>query len=156
MSDATQQAQEGTDAFTQLDAKARAAGQSIAAALSAGQVEGRKLDDVLRGVGLRLSDMALQTAGRTLGGLFSSTLAQGLSSVLTAGAEGAAAGGAGLASVLGSTVSPGLGSDRPQGAGRALNVVMNVSTPDANSFRQSEAQVSAALARAVQRGDRGQ
>jgi hypothetical protein len=156
MSDATQQAQEGADAFTQLDAKARAAGQSIAAALSAGQVEGRKLDDVLRGVGLRLSDMALQTAGRTLGGLFSSALSQGLSSVLTAGAEGAAAGGASLFSSLGSAVSSSFGGENAQGTGRALNVVMNVSTPDADSFRQSEAQVSAALARAVQRGDRGQ
>ena len=156
MTDATQQAQEGADAFTQLDAKARAAGQSIAAALSAGQVEGRKLDDVLRGVGLRLSDMALQTAGHTLGGLFFSTLSQGLSSVLTAGAEGAAAGGANLASSLGNAVSSGAGGGHPQSAGRALNVVMNVSTPDANSFRQSEAQVSAALSRAVQRGERGQ
>jgi hypothetical protein len=156
MTDATQQAQESADAFTQLDSKARAAGQSIAAALSAGQVEGRKLDDVLRGVGLRLSDMALQTAGRTLGGLFLSTLSQGLTSVLSAGAEGAAAGGASLASALGSAASSGTSGDRPQGAARAFNVVMNVSTPDANSFRQSEAQVSAALARAVQRGDRGQ
>jgi hypothetical protein len=31
---------------------------------------------------------------------------------------------------------------------------MNVTTPDAESFRRSEAQVSAALARAVARGSR--
>jgi hypothetical protein len=34
-------------------------------------------------------------------------------------------------------------------------VTVNVSTPDAESFRRSEAQVSAALARAVSRGQRG-
>lgn len=39
--------------------------------------------------------------------------------------------------------------------GRPLSVTVNVSTPDAESFRRSEAQVSAALARAVARGQRG-
>ena len=39
--------------------------------------------------------------------------------------------------------------------GRPVSVTMNVSTPDAESFRRSEAQVSAALARAVARGQRG-
>ncbi len=37
---------------------------------------------------------------------------------------------------------------------RPLNVVVQVSTPDADSFRRSEAQVSAAIARAVARGGR--
>lgn len=37
---------------------------------------------------------------------------------------------------------------------RALSVVVQVSTPDADSFRRSEAQVSAAIARAVARGSR--
>ncbi|MBO1907091.1 phage tail tape measure protein [Microvirga sp. 3-52] len=39
--------------------------------------------------------------------------------------------------------------------GRPVSVTVNVSTPDAESFRRSEAQVSAALARAVARGQRG-
>jgi phage-related minor tail protein len=39
--------------------------------------------------------------------------------------------------------------------GRGVSVVMNISTPDAESFRRSETQVSAALARAVNRGARG-
>jgi hypothetical protein len=38
--------------------------------------------------------------------------------------------------------------------GRPVSVVVHVSTPDADSFRRSEAQVSAALARAVARGQR--
>ena len=37
---------------------------------------------------------------------------------------------------------------------RPLNVVVQVSTPDADSFRRSEAQLSAAIARAVARGSR--
>ena len=41
------------------------------------------------------------------------------------------------------------------GGGRPVSVTVNVSTPDAASFRRSEAQVSAALARAVARGQRG-
>ncbi|WP_291634872.1 phage tail tape measure protein [Bosea sp. (in: a-proteobacteria)] len=37
---------------------------------------------------------------------------------------------------------------------RPVSVVVQVSTPDADSFRRSEAQVSAAIARAVARGNR--
>ena len=40
-------------------------------------------------------------------------------------------------------------------AARPIAVTVNVTTPDADSFRRSEAQVSAALARAVARGRRG-
>ncbi|PTM38731.1 phage tail tape measure protein [Bosea sp. 124] len=39
-------------------------------------------------------------------------------------------------------------------AARPLSVVVQVSTPDADSFRRSEAQVAAAIARAVARGGR--
>jgi len=41
------------------------------------------------------------------------------------------------------------------GGGRAVNVTFNVSTPDAQSFRRAEAELSAMLARAVARGQRG-
>lgn len=40
------------------------------------------------------------------------------------------------------------------GGGRPVSVTVNVTTPDAESFRRSEAQVAAALARAVARGQR--
>jgi lambda family phage tail tape measure protein len=40
------------------------------------------------------------------------------------------------------------------GERRPLNVTVQVSTPDADSFRRSEAQVAAAIARAVARGNR--
>jgi len=40
-------------------------------------------------------------------------------------------------------------------AARPVIVTVNVTTPDADSFRKSEAQVTAMLARAVGRGRRG-
>jgi phage-related minor tail protein len=42
-----------------------------------------------------------------------------------------------------------------EGGGRAVNVTFNVTTPDAQSFRRAEAEISAMLARAVARGQRG-
>jgi hypothetical protein len=44
---------------------------------------------------------------------------------------------------------------RAGGGGRPTSITVNISTPDAESFRRSETQVSAALARAVARGQRG-
>lgn len=41
------------------------------------------------------------------------------------------------------------------GAGRASNITVNIQTTDVESFRRSETQVAAALARAVARGRRG-
>lgn len=43
---------------------------------------------------------------------------------------------------------------RAGGGGRPVSVTVNVATPDADSFRRSEAQVAAAVARAVARGRR--
>jgi len=40
-------------------------------------------------------------------------------------------------------------------SGRATHVTVNIQTPDVESFRRSETQVAAALARAVARGRRG-
>ncbi|PPD14980.1 MAG: phage tail protein [Methylobacterium sp.] len=47
-----------------------------------------------------------------------------------------------------------LGVATGRNAGAPVRIVMNVTTPDAESFRRSEAQVSASLARAVARGQR--
>lgn len=41
-----------------------------------------------------------------------------------------------------------------QGGGRAVNVVVNISTPDVEGFRRSYAQISAEMSRALQRGGR--
>ncbi len=39
-------------------------------------------------------------------------------------------------------------------AGGGINVTVNISTPDAKSFQQSQSQISAMMARAVARGQR--
>ncbi len=44
---------------------------------------------------------------------------------------------------------------RSGGGGRSPSITVNIATPDVEGFRRSEAQVSAALARAVARGQRG-
>jgi hypothetical protein len=44
---------------------------------------------------------------------------------------------------------------RTAGGGQATVVNFNITSPDADSFRKSEAQVTAMLARAVGRGRRG-
>ncbi len=41
-----------------------------------------------------------------------------------------------------------------QGGGSAVHVTFNVSTPDATSFRKSEAQLTGMLARAARKGAR--
>ncbi len=43
---------------------------------------------------------------------------------------------------------------RSNAAGQSTSIVFNISTPDANSFRRSESQISAMVARAVNRGSR--
>jgi hypothetical protein len=158
MDDAAASANDGTESFLRLDRAAKQAGASITAALAAGQVEGRKLDDVLRSVGQRLAQSAIQSAGRSLFGSLASTLGSTLVSSVSGGIGGAVGLAApvtlsGLGDVANS-VTP-VAAQAVSPAARPISVAMTVNTPDAESFKRSEAQVSAALARAVQRGQRG-
>ncbi|SDD76473.1 phage tail tape measure protein [Ruegeria marina] len=43
---------------------------------------------------------------------------------------------------------------RNSGGGRAINVVMNISTPDVQGFRRSQGQIAAQMSRALGRGNR--
>ncbi|MES0860897.1 phage tail tape measure protein [Ruegeria sp. SCPT10] len=43
---------------------------------------------------------------------------------------------------------------RSAGGGRAVNVVMNISTPDVHGFRRSQGQIAAQMSRALGRGNR--
>jgi len=43
---------------------------------------------------------------------------------------------------------------RGAGGGNPVNVVMNISTPDADGFRRSQGQIAAQLGRAIGRGQR--
>jgi hypothetical protein len=105
-------------------------GQSIARAFAGAVIEGRKLSDVLKGLALSLVNQALSAALRPLGSLIGNFI-QPLA-------------GAGAARDMLST----------RMAAPPSNVTVNISTPDAQSFRQSQSQVSAMLTRAVARGQR--
>ena len=180
-------------------------GDSLARAFAKNVAEGKKLDDMLKGMGQSLAQAGLRQA---LSGL-QSLLANSLKSALSGLSGGTSSGGAGLGEMLASlfgSASPlarggvisrgmimpfarggvvasptyfplgkGLGLMGERGAeavmplargpdgrlgvqgggGRPVSVTVNIATPDAEGFRHSEAQVSAALARAVARGQRG-
>jgi hypothetical protein len=159
MNETQETAEAGAVAFDNLNRQASKAGTTIAAALAAGQVEGRKLDDVLKDVGTRLGNLALRTAGSSLTSSLTSTLTQTLTSSLSStalqsvGASTSASFGQLAGNADGNGAAYSLKPSNGQAA-RPMNITMNISTPNAESFRNSEAQVTAALARAVQRGQR--
>jgi phage-related minor tail protein len=152
-------------------------GTQLTAALRSATVGGKALDDTLRQVALNLAGMALNQGLRPLsgllGGLFSGLMG-GIMPFAKGGvvpfADGGVVaaptyfpmrGGVGLAGEAGPEAILPLarGSDGRLGVaagagGGGVSVVFNVSSPDAASFRKSEAQITGMLARAVRRGAR--
>jgi phage-related minor tail protein len=155
-------------------------GSELSGALKSAAVSGKSLDDILRRIGLNLAGLALQQGLqplRSLGASLFSNLVSGLAGA-TPFAKGGVAAFAGGGVVSAPTYFPtggGLGVMGEAGAeaimplrrgadGRlgvaaggqapSVNVVFNVTTPDAPSFRKSEAQITGMLARAVSRGAR--
>jgi phage-related minor tail protein len=149
---------------------------------------GKQLDDVLKSLALRLSNMATTQALKPalkdvfsgLGGIFGGassgsgnasndvmTLMSGVQPFAAGGVIGAptyfpmASGGLGLAGEAGpeAIVPLSRGGDGRLGismAGNAApNITVQIATPDAGSFRRSEAYVTGQIARAVARGQRG-
>ncbi len=140
---------------------------------------GRKFSSVLRSLGMSLARMTLSAAMRPvfsgLAGALGGLLGSARGNVFSAGrlrafANGGVGGGpmvfpmrsgAGLMGEAGpEAIMPlargpdgKLGVRAAQG-GPAVHVTMNITTPDAQSFRRSSTQVSAALARAVEQGQR--
>ena len=148
-----------TGQMARLDSLTNQFGRSLSKALASGIVQGKSFDDILRSLGQRLIEISLRAAFKPLetgitsllGGLTNS-----VSGLLTGGLSGGGslvsglAGGGGT-SGLASLTSSMAGAAAPKGG---VTVNMAVSTPDAASFSRSEAQISAALARAVSRGQR--
>ncbi len=122
-------------AIRDISNSTRAFSRVFATSLRDAAFSGRDLDNTLRSIALRISGLALDKAFAPLDGLLSSALSGALSG-LSPPASSSPAGGAGLP------------------ATRPLSVVMNVNAADAASFRKSETQISALLARAVNRGSR--
>ena len=159
-------------------------GSTMSAGLKQATLQGTSLDEVLKSMALRLSSNAIDAALKPLSTLLSSlagnltsSLGSALSSILPFAKGGVVpfadggvvasptyfplAGGLGVAGEAGAEAILPLtrGADGRLGVaggqGGNVAVTFNVTTPNVESFRQSEAQVTAMLARAVGRGRRG-
>ena len=169
----------------ELERAAERFSSTVVGGLRSAVVEGRRLDQVLasaaRSISASVLKAALKPLGETLfgggGGLGGSILsAAAAGAVKTAGnllpfAEGGVigapatfplpggrtglAGEAGPEAILPLSRGPDGRLGVSTSGGAPVSVTVNVTTPDADSFRRSEAQVTAMLARAVGRGRRG-
>ena len=156
---------------------------ALTSAFEGAAIKGKSLGDVLRTLALRLSEIALKAAlkpleqgfGNLIGGLISGGLGFARGGVVSRRmpvpfAEGGViqspiafplrGGRLGVAGESGAEAIMPL-SRGPDGrlgvvarGGGGVNVTFNVSTPDAASFRRSETQLAAMLARAVTLGQR--
>ena len=146
-------------------------------------IKGKSLGDVFKSLALQMSKLVLQAAfkpleqglGNLFQGLFSGALPFANGGVISQGMPVPFASGGVIASPITFPLSGGRtglagergpeaimplsrGSDGRLGVaargGASVNVTFNVSTPDADSFRRSESQLGAMLARAVSHGQR--
>lgn len=128
-------------------------GRSLSKSLVQGVVQGKNFEDILQGLGNKLIQLSLSSAFKPL-----ENAVQGLFFSLTRTASGLVSGAfSGGGNALFSSMGEGgasLFSAAPRASAPGVTVNMAVTTPDAASFQRSEAQVSAALARAVARGQR--
>ncbi|MCZ7595264.1 MAG: phage tail tape measure protein [Hyphomicrobium sp.] len=159
-------------------------GNSLVTAFDGIAIKGKGVSDVLRSLALNLSQLVLKAALRPLtnsiGGALSGLVGGGLpfamggvlqrrmpvpfasggviSSPVTfplAGGRVGLAGERGAEAILPLARGPdGRLGVAAQGTGGGVAVTFNVTTPDAESFRRSEAQVAAMVARAVALGQR--
>jgi phage-related minor tail protein len=149
-------------------------GQKLVTSLAGAVIHGRKLSDVFRGLALSLANQALSMALRPLGNLLGGLFASAKGNVVSGGrvvpfANGGVVnspvlfplrGGAGLMGEAGPEAIMPLSRGRDgklgvrMGGGGGATVTIHISTPDAQSFRQSQGQVAAMVARAVERGQR--
>jgi phage-related minor tail protein len=141
---------------------------------------GKQLDDVFKSLALRVSGLALTQAFKPITGGITSVITGGLNALLgikagmgaikpfaTGGVIGAptyfplSSGGLGLAGEAGPEAIVPLtrGSDgrlgvAVSGGAAPANITVQIATPDAQSFRRSEAYITGQIARAVARGQR--
>ncbi len=163
------------DGLSRLSREAAGFSTAITGAFKAAATGGRAFDDVLKALALRMASIAFDSAmrpisnaiGGALGGLTAAFAPRGATELFARGGVTGGptlfplARGMGLAGEAGPEAILPLqrGSDGrlgvAGGSGGSMVVHVNVTTPDADSFRRSEAQVTAMLARAVGRGRRG-
>ena len=167
-----------------LEKRSQWFGSALTSALQAATVGGKGLDSVLQGLGARISNIALSAGLKPLENMLSGavgSLTSGAGSLfafadggvpgrVTPFADGGVVssptffpmgGDMGLMGEAGSEAILPLkrGADGSlgvaAGGGGGSQIVFNVTATDAASFRRSEGQISAMLARSVGRGQRG-
>ncbi|WP_343313907.1 phage tail tape measure protein [Brucella sp. BE17] len=158
-------------ALIDLEKRSSSFGRSLTSSLKSAIVSGRGLEDVLRGLATSLAGAALNAGLQPLQNLVSSAFGGVLGGIVPFAKGGVVSsptyfgmgGGAlGLTGEAGAEAILPLarGSDGRLGVASGANgskpvqVVFNMTSPDAASFRKSEAQLSAMLAGAVRRGAR--
>jgi phage-related minor tail protein len=164
-----------SNVMADLEARSQRFGAALTGALRSAATGGKGLEDVLRGLGTRLTEITLSTGLKPLENLLGNAVGSMIGSVtpfadggvvrapsyfsMGSGSSGALGlmGEAGAEAILplkrGSDGALGVAS--AGGGGASPQIVFNVTTTDAASFRKSEGQVSAMLARSVMRGRRG-
>ncbi|WHA40412.1 phage tail tape measure protein [Agrobacterium larrymoorei] len=167
-----------------LEKRSQRFGSALTSALQAATVGGKGLDSVLQGLGTRLSNIALSAGLKPLENMLSGAVGSltlgagslfafadgGVPGRVTPFADGGVVssptffpmgGDMGLMGEAGSEAILPLkrGADGSlgvaAGGGGGSQIVFNVTATDAASFRRSEGQISAMLARSVGRGQRG-
>lgn len=160
-----------------LDRLANGVGKSISNVLRGAILDGKSLKSTLLQIGRTLADITLKAAlkpvGTAISGLINTlfTATNPVAGVATAFAKGGVVaspsyfplnnGGTGLMGEAGAEAILPLarGPDgrlgvRSSGGAAPIQISMTITTPDAQSFVRSQAQVNAMLARAVGRGHR--
>ncbi len=183
--DQRDEAQALADVMDDLERRSQRFGSALTSALQAATIGGKGLDGVLQGLGMRLSNIALSAGLKPLENMLSSAVSSltsgagslfafangGVPGRVTPFAEGGVVssptffpmgGDMGLMGEAGSEAILPLkrGADGSLGVASAggaggTQIVFNVTASDAASFRRSEGQISAMLARSVGRGQRG-
>ena len=168
--------------MNEVTALANGFGRTMSRAFEGAILRGRDFSDVMRSLSQRLSSMAVGAAfrpieqgfGKLLEGLFGAQKISAPLNILPPAARPFAKGGV-IAAPTYFPLGAGLGLAGEQGAEailplargadgrlgvrmesdrRPANVTVHIATPDAASFRRSEAWLSATIARAVSRGER--
>jgi|LNFM01.1.fsa_nt_gb hypothetical protein len=139
-------------------------GRSLTSAFVGLAVQGKSFGDVLRSLALSLSRLVLSAAFKPLESAFGAAIKSVVGGAPVFSASGSVAAPSSLPAVIGAGVAaskiagaseamlPATGVGVRSGAGPS--VVLNVTTPDADSFRRSETQLAALIARAVGQGQR--
>ena len=165
----------------ECDRLAKGLGRSLVSAFESAALRGRDLGEVLRSLAMRLSSMALNAAFKPIeagiGALFANLFKGfgfakgGIVPAVTPFASGGVVAtptffpmGPNALGLMGERGAEAIlplarGADgrlgvRADAQAKPQSVVVNVSTPDAASFRRSEAYLSGVIARAVARGER--